>query len=114
MSANSHASPSTLDSISDADLRFMDQEFVTVSQQHQSELGDLHCQGPFLVTPQSQVHEDVDASDICFLGTDPVGVLIVTYKNGQVDELMQIEKTEPAWALISEDDEVIAYGKYVR
>jgi len=104
MSANSHATPSTLDSISDVDLRFMDQEFVTVSHQYQSELGDLQCQGPFIVTPQSQVHEDIDASDICCLSTDPVGVIIVTYKNGQVDELMQIEKTEPAWVLISEED----------
>jgi nucleoporin NUP82 len=100
-SAHSHSTPSTLDSISDVNLRFMDQEFVTIIHQNQSNLGDIYRQGPFIVAPQSQVHEDVDASDIAFLNTDPVGVIVVTYKNGQVDELMQVERTEPAWSLSS-------------
>lgn len=100
-SAQSHATPSTLDSISDVNLRFMDQEFVTIDHQNQSNLGEIYRQGPFIVTPQSQVHEDIDASDIAFLNTDPASVIIVTYKNGQVDELMQLDRTEPAWSFSS-------------
>lgn len=97
-SANLHTTPSTLDSISDVDLRFMDEELVMIEHSYLTDLGDLSRQGPFIITPQSQIPDDVDASDICFLSTEPVGVVVVSYENGQVNQYLQIEKVDAAWS----------------
>ncbi|KAM3586599.1 hypothetical protein VKS41_001666 [Umbelopsis sp. WA50703] len=104
-SANQHTTPSTLDSISDVDLRFMDEELVMIERQYHTELGELSRQGPFIITPQSQVPDYIDASDICFLNTEPVGVVIVTYENGQVNQFLQIERVDATWSPSADEGE---------
>ncbi|KTW28403.1 hypothetical protein T552_01665 [Pneumocystis carinii B80] len=81
------------------------QDLVTFRRPNISKFPVL-IQGPFLFQPAplefSSQH--VTASNIITLGTNVVGILIISYADGKIDVCVEVERVEPKWVL-SKDEE---------
>ncbi|CAG8539729.1 8256_t:CDS:10, partial [Paraglomus occultum] len=60
----------------------------------------IEIQGPFEINPKpiTSTHT-YEATDIIYLDSDPVGVIIIAYDNGFVNAYIQFERIEGAWQL---------------